>query len=55
MREAFFIPGITLTDRRLSVSPVHFKEQMFLFCNAELWGISDINDVVNNNNKDGKA
>lgn len=42
----FSIAGYALNDRRMSVFPVHFEEQMFVFCNFRLWSISDINDMV---------
>ncbi len=42
----FSITGNALSDRRLSLSPLHFEEKIFLFRNSDLWGISDINQLV---------
>jgi len=38
--------GFVLSDRRKSLSPVAFEQQMFLHCNSAHWDINDVNDLV---------
>lgn len=40
--------GWTLSDRRTRLTPEHFEQQLFLFSNAHLWGLSDINFILSN-------
>ena len=42
----FSIAGYSLNDRRVSISPLHFEEQIFLFSNADLWVIEEVNELV---------
>ncbi len=42
----FSIADYSLIDRHMSISPLHFEEQMFLFSNADLWGIKEVNELV---------
>ncbi len=39
--------GYVLGDRRQSIHPANFEQQMFLFANSHLWGIEDVKAVVN--------
>ena len=38
----FSVAGFALTDRRQSISPVRFQQQIFLCINSNLWDVSDI-------------
>ncbi|KAF0706983.1 hypothetical protein AaE_013834 [Aphanomyces astaci] len=42
----FSVTKWALTDRRQSMLPSNFEEQMFLHCNAFLWGIDDVKSVM---------
>jgi len=41
------VAGNALTDRRQSMLPVNFENQMFLHSNAHLWRLEEVNDVMN--------
>ena len=38
--------GYSLTDRRRAISPVNFEYQLYLHCNSDYWGISDVNALL---------
>lgn len=45
--ERFFSKaGHALTDRRQSINPSSFEQQMFLHMNASLWGTSDVESAI---------
>jgi len=49
--ERFFsTTGYALGDRRMSINPANFEQQMFLFANSEHWDITDVNSIVNDSN-----
>ena len=38
--------GYALGDRRKSISPMNFEQQIFLNANSYLWSVADLNEVV---------
>jgi len=49
--ERFFsVAGYALNDRRMSMDPTNFEQQMFLYANSEYWDIEDVNSIINDNN-----
>ncbi len=41
-----FLAGYALGDRRELMSPANFEQQMFLHANSSLWGVADINSIL---------
>lgn len=47
----FSVAGWAMTNRRKSVSPARFEEQLFLNVNQSMWSISDVHAVVQKRNE----
>lgn len=43
----FSTAGYALSDRRKDILPMNFERQIFIHGNTKLWGISDVNSLVN--------
>ncbi len=48
MCERFFSKaGYALTDKRSSLSPANFEQQLFLYVNSRFWSIREVEAIVN--------